>query len=208
MAKLLHVEASPRKERSASIAVANAFLDAYREAHPDDEVETWDLWAEPLPEFDGDTLNGKYAIMHGQEHTPEQAAAWQAVESAFERFASADKYVLSSPMWNFGIPYKLKHFVDVVTQPGLSFSFDPETGYTGLVTGKPIALVLARGGSYGDEQTAALDLQKAYLDLWLGFIGFEKVEHVLVEPTIGAPDDVAAVKAAATERATAVAAGF
>lgn len=208
MAKLLHIEASPRKDRSASIATAKAFLDAYREAHPDDEIETWDLWAEPFPEFDGEMLNGKYAIMHGHEHTPEQAEAWKTVESAFERFASADKYVLSSPMWNFGIPYKLKHFIDIVTQPGLAFSYDPETGYTGLVTGKPIALVLARGGSYGDEQTAALDLQKAYLDLWLGFIGFTKVEHVMVEPTVAAPDDVAATKAAAAERAAKIGRSF
>ena len=60
MAKLLYIESSPRKERSHSIAVAHAFLDAYRSANPGDEVETWDLWAEgeQLPEFDGPTPRG------------------------------------------------------------------------------------------------------------------------------------------------------
>ncbi len=44
MPKLVYVEASPRKERSHSIRVAQAFLETYRETHPDDEVETLDLW--------------------------------------------------------------------------------------------------------------------------------------------------------------------
>ncbi|TVS05393.1 MAG: hypothetical protein EA413_06875 [Cyanobium sp. PLM2.Bin73] len=38
-------------------------------------------------------------------------------------------------MWNFSIPYKLKHWIALVTQPGLSFGFDPATGYYGLITG-------------------------------------------------------------------------
>ena len=59
-----------------------------------------------------------------------------------EHFKSADKYVFSLPMWNFGIPYKLKHFIDVLVQPGLTFSFSPETGYKGLVTGKPAVVDL------------------------------------------------------------------
>lgn len=40
MAKLLYVEASPRKERSASIAVAKAFVEEYRKTHPGDEIGT------------------------------------------------------------------------------------------------------------------------------------------------------------------------
>ena len=65
MSQLLHVEASPRKERSSSLCVARAFLDAYRETHPSDRVETLDLWAIELPEFDGDTIDAKYRIRGG-----------------------------------------------------------------------------------------------------------------------------------------------
>ena len=35
-------------------------------------------------------------------------------------------------MWNFGIPYKLKQWIDVITQPGLAFRFDPAQGYLPL----------------------------------------------------------------------------
>ena len=209
MAKLLYIEASPRKQRSASIAVAREFLDAYKAANPDDEVDTWDLWSEELPAFDGDTIDAKYQVMHGADHTAEQAAAWSAVVACCDRFKAADKHLLSVPMWNFGVPYRLKHFVDVIAQPGQTFSYSPETGYSGLVTGKPAAVVYARGGEYSSsEQVRQLDLQKGYLDLLLGFLGFTDVHSILVEPTVGAPADVAEVKAAAVEEARRLAERF
>ena len=93
-------------------------------------------------------------------------------------------------MWNFGIPYKLKHYIDVLAQPGQTFSFDPATGYSGLVTGKPVAVVYARGGAYSEGQAIEMDLQKAYLELLLRFIGFTELHNIFVEPTLATPDDV------------------
>lgn len=43
MARLLSTEASPHKDRSASIRVARAFVGAYRKTHPEDTVDTLDL---------------------------------------------------------------------------------------------------------------------------------------------------------------------
>jgi FMN-dependent NADH-azoreductase len=70
MARLLYVEASPRKERSASTVVATAFVEEYRKTHPGDEIDTLDLWGTTLPEFNGEVIDAKYAILHGQPHTP------------------------------------------------------------------------------------------------------------------------------------------
>ena len=208
MSKLLYIESSPRKERSKSIAVAKAFLDTYRSSHPDDEVITLDLWTKELPEFDGFTIDAKYQVLQGNDFTDQQQQAWQAVVDVCDEFKSADKYVISLPMWNFGIPYKLKHYIDVITQPGQTFSFDPATGYSGLVTGKPAAVIYARGGAYSSDEMKGMDTQKAYVDLLLGFIGFTDVTSILVEPTLAAPDDVASTEAAAKEQAHSVAATF
>ena len=201
MAKLLYIESSPRKERSSSIAVANAFLDVYRASNPNDEVETVDLWNAGLPEFDGFTIDAKYQVLHGQEFTAEQAQAWQRVTNLIDDFKSADKYVFSLPMWNFGIPYKLKHYIDLIAQPGQTFSFDPETGYSGLVTGKPAAVIYARGGAYSDDATQGLDFQKTYMDLLLGFIGFEDIHSILIEPTLGDAESVRSVRELAARKA-------
>lgn len=197
MAKLLYIESSPRKSRSKSIEVATAFLEAYKATNPDDTVETIDLWQVKLPEFDGYTIDAKYQVLHGQDHDEDQAKAWQAVVDVCEQFKSADKYLFSVPMWNFGIPYKLKHFIDVLAQPGQTFSFDPATGYSGLVTDKPVAVVYARGGAYSADEAKGMDMQQGYLELLLGFIGFTDVNNILIEPTLAAPDDVASTVEAA-----------
>ena len=118
MAKLLYIEASPRKERSHSIAVANAFLDAYAAAHPDDTIDRLDLWTETLPAFDGAMLDAKYAILHGEQPGTAEQAAWGEVERVVARFTSADKYLISMPMWNFGLPYVMKHYIDIVDAAG------------------------------------------------------------------------------------------
>lgn len=208
MAKLLSIEASPRKKRSKSVAVANAFLEEYAKHHPGDEIAKLDLWDKTLPEFDGFTIDAKYQVLHGQDFTDEQKSAWQAVVDLCDEFKSADKYVISLPMWNFGIPYKLKHYIDLIAQPGQTFSFDPATGYSGLVTGKPIAVVYARGGAYGSDEAKGIDLQKGYMDLLLGFIGFTDVTSILVEPTLAAAEDVEAVVEKTTAQAKSIAADF
>jgi len=201
MAKLLYIESSPRKNRSRSIQAAEAFLETYREANPDDQVVTMDLWDKAIPAFDGYTIDAKYQVLHGEDFDSEQQAAWQTVIDLCDEFKSADKYLFSLPMWNFSIPYKLKHYIDVITQPGQTFSFSPETGYSGLVTGRPAVAVYARGGSYVSEQTSGMDFQRTYLNLWLGFIGFSEIDEVLYEPTLGGPDDVAQAESDALSKA-------
>ena len=190
MARLLYIEASPRKNRAYSIRVANAFLDTYSEAHPQHKIKTIDLWNYPLPAFNGDTIDAKYAVMHGCDPTEGQRKAWEGVTVIFDEFMGADKYLLSLPMWNFGIPYMLKHYIDVITQPGLAFTVSSEGAYTGLVTGRPIIVIYSRGGAYGAGTGGeAYDAQKPYVEQWLGFIGFKDIRSIVIEPTLaGGPD--------------------
>jgi FMN-dependent NADH-azoreductase len=209
MARLLYIEASPRKERSASIEVARVFIDEYERTHPGDAVETVDLWHTTVPEFDGQVIDSKYAILHGLEHTEEQKRAWRAVEDLISQFTGADKYVFSLPMWNFSIPYKLKHYIDVIVQPGYTFSYSPEKGYEGLVTGKPIVSIYASGGAYTTGTgMESYDLQKPYLELILGFIGFSDFQKIAIESTLGPQEEKEKNMAAALERAKTVAANF
>jgi FMN-dependent NADH-azoreductase len=101
----------------------------------------------------------------------------------------------------------LKKYIDILVQPGLTFTYSPAEGYKGLVTGKPALLVLARGGAYGPGTGAeSLDLQKPYLETILRFIGFTEIDTILVEPTLmggreAAAEKLAAAIAAAREKA-------
>ncbi|MCX5634530.1 MAG: NAD(P)H-dependent oxidoreductase, partial [Planctomycetota bacterium] len=159
--------------------------ETYKQKHPDDKIVTLNIFKEKLPAFDGLAVQAKYTILHGQKHSKEEQQAWKRVEKIIEQFKSADKYVLAVPMWNFGIPYRLKQYIDILVQPGYTFSYSPETGYKGLLTGKPLLAIYARGGEYPAGGPAeAVDMQTKYLQLILGFIGFMNIRSVIVEPTL------------------------
>ncbi len=193
MAKLLYIQASPRTERSQSRAVADEFMRVYRETNPDDDIVTLNVFEADLGPFDGLRVQAKYVILHGKEHTAEELAAWKEVETRIEEFTSGDKYVFAVPMWNFGIPYRLKQYFDILVQPGYTFSFEPETGYAGLLTGRKAFVVYASGGEYPEgSEAAAFDMQKPYVQLILGFMGIADVKAVTVAPTLMGGPEVAA----------------
>jgi FMN-dependent NADH-azoreductase len=195
MSTLLYIQSSPRGQRSKSITVADAFVETYKQKHPDDKIVTLNIFKEKLPAFDGLTVQAKYTIMHGRKHSKEELQVWKKVEKIIEQFKSADKYVLAVPMWNFGIPYRLKQYIDILVQPGYTFSYSPETGYKGLLTGKPLLAVYARGGEYPAGNPAeAFDMQTKYLQLILGFIGFTNIRSVIVEPTLQGSAEAIEVK--------------
>jgi len=194
VATVLHLIASPRGDQSYSRRTAEAFLKSYEDTHPDDRVETLDLYDGTIPAFGTLCATGKYKIMTGKEQTEEEREAWKDVERTIEQFKAADKLVISSPMWNFGIPYVLKQYFDIVVQPHYTFEVTSE-GYKGLVTGKPALLFLARGGEYlPGTPGEGLDYQKPYLEFILGFMGFKKISSIVVEPTLQGGADTAEAK--------------
>jgi FMN-dependent NADH-azoreductase len=195
MSKLLYIKASPRGKRSKSLAVADAFVEAYKVNHSEDEVEIIDVFKAAIIRFDGLAVQAKYTILHGKSHTKREAQAWKKVEAVIEHFKSADKYVLATAMWNFGIPYRLKQYIDILVQPGYTFSYSPASGYQGLVKAKPLMAIYARGGEYktgtGGE---AFDMQKKYIELIFGFMGFENIKSIVIEPTLAGGPEVADAK--------------
>lgn len=193
MAKVLYIKASPRAERSHSIAVANAFIEAYKAKNPSDEVVELNLFTEHLIPYDGLAVQAKYTIMHGKQHSSEEAEAWKAVEKTIEEFKSADKYVFAIPMWNFGVPYRLKQYLDIVVQPTYTFAVT-DKGYEGLVTGRKAFVAYASGGAYEGTDFHAFDFERPYIAAILGFMGITDVKTAIVEPTLQGGAEVAARK--------------
>ncbi|MFH1912840.1 MAG: NAD(P)H-dependent oxidoreductase [Pseudomonadota bacterium] len=204
MSKIMYIKASPRGERSHSIAVADRFIKACRAADPGVEILERDLFAMDLPPLDGPTLVGKYNIMHGRPFSEADKKAWSGVEAVIEDFKSADKYVFAIPMWNFSLPYRLKHFMDIVAQP--TYTFVPEGGgYKGLINA-PAFIAYARGGDY--PEGSPYNFQEDYMTFYLGFIGITDVKSVAVQPTLAGDGPRDASKAQAIEKALEIARTF
>ncbi|VVT00181.1 FMN-dependent NADH-azoreductase [Erythrobacter sp. EC-HK427] len=201
--RILHIDASPRASRSRSRVVAEAFLAGL----PDDvQVTLWDVWQMDLPSLGGDMIEGRYELLFGRPVDDAVADEWQAVAKIAADFLAHDAFVISTPMWNFGVPYRLKHFVDVVTQPGMTFRNDAVGNVEGLAAGKRALVIGASAMPIGhDPSLDALDHQYAYLAAWLGFIGVDEIERIQVAPTFGPEDAVAETMAQSCEGAAALA---
>ena len=210
MSRVLYIQSSPRIQRSHCLAVANAFIEEYKKTNASDEIETLNVFEVPIPNFDGLAVQAKYTILHGKSPSGNERQAWNKVEKVITQFTSADKYVIAVPMWNFGIPYRLKQYIDLLVQPGYTFSFSEDKGYEGLVVGKPLLVVYARGGEYpADSEAEAFDMQTKYIELIFRFIGFEDIRSVIVEPTLQAGPDIAKAKRqAAIDRVKTIAGDF
>jgi len=209
MSTLLYIKASPMGELSYSIAVTDAFLEEYRKAHPEDNIRTINLFTETLPAFDFEAASAKYKIMHGKDHSNKDKQIWAKIVSVIDDFKSADKYIIATPMWNFSIPYRLKQYIDILVQPGYTFTVTEDGNYKGLVTDKPIFVAYARGGEYpAGTDKEAFDLQKKYLELILAFIGLTDVRSVIVEQTLSGAEIAAQKRTEAIEKARKIAREF
>jgi FMN-dependent NADH-azoreductase len=189
MTRLLHISASPRGSASESLAIAAHFLHAVRDVRPSVEIDTFDLWDGTLPQFGPAAAAAKMSVFAGQTPAGEQAAAWRAAKATFDRFAAADEYLFTVPMWNHGIPYILKQFIDVVSQPGMVFAFDPDAGYTGLLTGKKAAVIYTSAVfGPGRPPSFGTDFQAPYLDSWLRWTGIDDITTVEFRPNLATAD--------------------
>jgi len=202
MTKLLYIKASPRPE-SRSVAVADAYLEALKAREPGLSVDVLALWDEPLPEFDGDRANAKLAVITGEKHNAIQKTKWDGVIAIVERFKAADIYLFAVPMWNGGIPYRLKQYIDIIHQPGHLWGLDPATGYFGLLRNKKAVLAYT-SGAYGPTAPSpafGIDHHSTYLRDWLNQAGVTDIAEIRYQPTLLDPDSEAAFARAKTEAA-------
>lgn len=187
MSRLLHISSSPRGEASDSLAIAGAFVSAYRDAHPGVAVERWDLWDGSLPAFGPAAVGAKMTVFAGGTPEGGQTEAWRAAEATFRRFDAADRLLFSIPMWNAGVPYILKQLIDVISQPGMIFGVDPQTGYTHLLEGKgKKAAVIYTSGVWGPAlgPNFGSDFQSTFFEDWLRWTGIGDIATIRYHPTL------------------------
>lgn len=181
--KLLHVIATPRTQESNTIQVANAFLGSLHAKHPDLSVDAVDLFNEDLPSVAGDNIETKYTLMVGQPIDKRYKESWEQIEGLIKHFLSADIYLISTPMWNFSIPYALKYYIDSIIQPGYLYKYNEQGQPVGLVHGKKMICVTSRGGDYSEKSPFhTYDFQEPYLRAIFGFVGITDIHFINAQP--------------------------
>ncbi|WNR44918.1 FMN-dependent NADH-azoreductase [Paenibacillus roseipurpureus] len=211
MATVLHITAHPHDHQTSySMAVGKAFIDAYREANPQDEVIPIDLYRVQVPHIDADVFSGWGKLRSGQEFstlTSDESAKVNAINGFTEQFIAADKYVFVTPMWNFSFPPVMKAYLDALCIAGKTFKYT-ESGPVGLLNGKKALHIQARGGVYSEGPAAPMESGHRYIGIIMGFFGIPDLQGLFVEGHNQFPDKAAQIKADAIKRAEELARTF
>jgi len=197
--------ASPRGEKSRTLKVAHAFLERFKERHPDWLVDEINVFEEELPGMSARQVDGKYILLGNRELYGDLREKWAEIEQHIVRFKEANAYLISTPMWNFTIPYPLKQYIDILIQPSYLFRFT-KGRVEGLLTGRRMVVISSSGGTYTDPATLPLDHVEPYLRTIFGFVGVTDISFIKVESLDGVPKKQGQeAVAAAQQRACAVA---
>ncbi|MBB6732123.1 FMN-dependent NADH-azoreductase [Cohnella zeiphila] len=212
MTQLLYITATPKSpDRSVGLQVGRAFLQAYREAHPDDDIRVFDVYREAFQTVDGDVVRAweklrKERLIISELSTVERQKV-DALNDITEMAMRADKYVFVSPMWNWSIPPRLKAFIDAFVVVGKTFHYK-EGRPVGLLHDKKALHIQSSGGIYSTGPTAAMDHSHPYLRQVLNIVGIRDVQALYVEGHDFQPERAKEIVRAAMEQAVKLAAAW
>lgn len=200
MSQVLLITSSPRVE-SHSTRVGRALAEKLA-ARPGSTLTVRDLTHHPLPHIDD-----SFAVARNTPSdflTSQQRVVLSLSDELLRELFAADTIVIAAGMINFGIPSSLKAYIDYIVRPGITFRYG-EKGPEGLIKGKKVYLVLARGGVYTQGPMQAYNFQDTYLKVALGFIGLTDVAVIAVEGVAFGPEAAEKATGAALARVEAVA---
>ena len=163
MSKLLYIKANAKPEGiSRTYKISDAFMECYREHHPEDEIIVLDLYQEGITFLSQEAVMMRFSNIEQTKEHPVYKYAYQ--------FREADKYVFAEPLWNLGIPAILKAYMDYVCVTNVTFKYTAE-GPVGLCSGKKALNITTRGGGYSSGTFAEYELGDRYLKTILTFLG-------------------------------------
>jgi len=139
---LFRLDASIRREGSASRALADLVEAHWSDGAPDVPVTRRDIAIDPLPS-DAWALAVGAGFVPDADRTPPERSSVDLASLLVDELAHADAYLFAVPLYNFGVSQHFKAYIDLVTT-------DPRMGpgVAAVTSGKPGVLVTVRGGSY------------------------------------------------------------
>ena len=166
--KLLFVDCciSQRGPDSRTRALAEAYVAAFRAAHPQMELETvapQTLLA--LKPFDVEMLNERDALAKaGRFDGPLFDLARQ--------FAGADSVVVAAPYWDLSYPAALRTYIEYISANGLAYHYEAD-GSHGDCAAKRL-VYLTSGGDFEHEDSVGV----VHWRQLCGLFGIERFDYV------------------------------
>ncbi|WP_298283561.1 NAD(P)H-dependent oxidoreductase [Novosphingobium sp.] len=191
MPKLLHIQSSPNLMSSVTRKLSSDFVAKWTETHANVSVEVLDLAAEALPHFGMDNMAAM--MLPPDQQSPAMQAASALSNKLITQLENADIVVIGAPMYNFTVCTQLKAWFDHVTIAGRTFQYTAPGVAKGLLFGKKVFVIEARGGDYSDPPFSAFDFQEPLLRMMLMFIGLFDVSFIRAEGLRQKEDEAPAI---------------
>lgn len=174
MKKVLYIKANIKPEgQSRTYKISDNFIEEYKKNNPQDEIITLDLYKENIDFLRGEDLQSIFGPK------TEESKQHPILKYAYQ-FAEADKYVISTPMWNLSIPAILKAYIDYISVTGITFRYTAE-GPVGLCKDKKAIFITSRGGEYSKGEAAEFEMGERYIRTILAFFGITDVQSIAAE---------------------------
>lgn len=104
--------------------------------------------------------------------------------SYVDEFLAADTVVIGAPMYNLGVPWRLKAWIEALAVPQKTFRYTA-SGPQGLAGGRHVIIAYACGGYHSGPTE---DFVEPYLRAVFGLVGIRRIDCVRVEGTRAAPE--------------------
>jgi FMN-dependent NADH-azoreductase len=193
MTTILQINSAARSQGAQSTLLADEVSAKLQQTHAGAKLVVRNLLADNVPHLDDATLGAFFTP--ADQRTAEQNAIHAKSEALIAELQAADVVVIAAPMYNFGISSQLKAYFDWIARAGITFKYGAN-GPEGLVTGKKVIVVSARGGKYTGTPN---DSQTPYLKSFLGFLGMTDVSFIFAEGLAMGPDAAGAALATARD---------
>ncbi|GGD97328.1 MULTISPECIES: FMN-dependent NADH-azoreductase [Caballeronia] len=193
MTTILQINSAARSQGAQSTLLADELTAKLQQSNPGAKVVVRNLLADNLPHLDDATLGAFFTP--ADQRSAEQAAIAAKSDALIAELQAADIVVIAAPLYNFGISSQLKAYFDQVARAGITFRYTAN-GPEGLVKGKKVFVVSARGGKYVGTPH---DSQTPYLQSFLGFLGMTDVNFIYAEGLNMGADAAGAALAQARE---------
>jgi FMN-dependent NADH-azoreductase len=180
MPTLLDIQASSRTTTSVSRTLSASFVAQWAARHPDGTVLTRDLAVDAPPLVDAAWINGAFILP--EQRTPAMNAALAVSDGLVAELKTADRILIGTPMFNYGLPAVLKAYIDQIVR--LFDTFTPQR--KGLLTDTSLTVILASGRFYtpGAQEEDCNEAAR-YLRRIFGYIGIDDIDIVLAGGTTG-----------------------
>lgn len=196
--KLMHVDASAKRERSNSRALARFFLDRLA-ARTSLEVDYLDVAADTPPHVTEAFAVATYTPEESRTQAMRETLAYS--DGLCRRLLEADALVFAMPMYNFSIPSAFKAFIDNIVRTNITYRQAADGSYVGQLARQRTLFITTRGADLRPGgPLAAYDALTPSLRAAFGFIGVSSPWFVDAQPLQFADQDA---RNAALERARA-----